>query len=194
MGVTSAGLGEGCDAVRVGGVIGRLALAIADTGRYEESTMKIAEQTARRNELRKRLRAAGLRATPARMAVYDELQAANGPVSHRQLAEALDERGYDPATIYRNLIDLSDAGLVTRNDLGDHVWRFELAGAENAHGPEHPHFVCEKCGSVRCLPEVTVALARALETPRWLFERPVKIQLRGVCETCAATQRVAEGE
>jgi Fur family ferric uptake transcriptional regulator len=83
---------------------------------------------------RARIRAAGLRCTPARLAVMERLAAAAGPRTHAELAADLAAgarhagSGYDKATIYRNLVELTEAGLVSRMELGDHVWRFEIKG------------------------------------------------------------------
>ena len=70
-------------------------------------------------------------------------------MSHAEIAGALEPAGLDRATLYRNLIDLTDAGLLSRTDHGDHVWRFELR--DNAHGQteQHPHFTCIDCGEGR---------------------------------------------
>jgi Fe2+ or Zn2+ uptake regulation protein len=72
------------------------------------------------------IRAAGLRSTSSRVAVLRYLMGAEQPVSHANLVEALADEGFDRATIYRNLMDLTEVALLTRSDLGDHVWRFEL--------------------------------------------------------------------
>jgi Fur family transcriptional regulator, ferric uptake regulator len=137
-----------------------------------------------RDEIRQRIRAAGLRSTAARLAVYDRLQQLDAPASHADIADALSSLGFDRATIYRNLMDLTDAGLAKRSDVGDHVWRFELAGT-NAR-PEHPHFVCEDCGTVSCLREVAVSITHAAGAPRAVSRRRVAVQLRGLCDRCAA--------
>ena len=73
---------------------------------------------------------------------------------------ALADRGFDRATIYRNLTELTEARLVSRVELGDHVWRFEMRRAHAGHGKkdEHPHFVCTTCGEVSCLDGVDVAI------------------------------------
>ena len=103
---------------------------------------------------RRRLRAAGLRCTPARLAVLRHLEAAAAPLTHGDLVDLLRESGFDQSTIYRNLNDLADAGLVRRRELGDHVWRFETARPGESPDDSHAHFLCVDCGSVRCLPEV----------------------------------------
>ena len=68
----------------------------------------------------------GLRCTAARMAVLDHVMTATGPKTHAEVAEALSDRGFDRATIYRNLTELTEAKIISRVELGDHVWRFEL--------------------------------------------------------------------
>ena len=67
------------------------------------------------------VRGAGLRCTAARLAVLEHMLTAPGPKTHAEVSEALDHRGFDRATIYRNLTELTEATLVTRVDLGDHV-------------------------------------------------------------------------
>ena len=91
----------------------------------------------------------------------------------------------DRTTVYRNLVDLTEAGLVQRTDLGDHVWRFELKRGEGA-SIRHPHFTCTDCGTVSCLPEVTLSVKKGKGVPRSLSkQRGVEIQLRGKCDACA---------
>ncbi len=135
-------------------------------------------------DYQERLRAAGLRSTTARVAVLRELEAAKAPLSHAELVDALQDEGYDRVTLYRNLTDLTEAGLVMRADLGDHVWRFELKSDTQAeHGP-HPHFTCTDCGSVACLPAESVHVKPAKGAPKALAARSVDIQLRGRCDRC----------
>ena len=76
-------------------------------------------------EYQDKIRTVGLRSTAPRVAVLRELEAATAPLSHADLVDSLGSQGYDRVTIYRNLTDLTEAGLVMRADLGDHVWRFE---------------------------------------------------------------------
>jgi len=153
------------------------------------------------DSLRRTLRDRGLRSTSARLDVIKALAIATGPLSHAEVYDGLSDRGYDRATVYRNLIDLTEHGLVSRTDHGDHVWRFELYnlaerdqrasadhegdphGAEKhgpKHGPGHPHFICTDCGTVECLDgdDVTVSLKA----------RKVKVEevvVKGTCARCS---------
>jgi Fur family ferric uptake transcriptional regulator len=107
------------------------------------------------------IRQAGLRCTPARVAVMQHLDHVPGPRTHAEVAESLADHGFDRATIYRNLIELTEAKLVNRVELGDHVWRFERkrpSGRSAGRAEDHPHFVCTACGEVSCLDDVNVAI------------------------------------
>jgi Fur family ferric uptake transcriptional regulator len=139
------------------------------------------------DELKTTIRKAGLRSTAPRIAVLRRLSVASTPVSHGELVDALASDGMDRTTIYRNLVDLTEVGLVTRTDLGDHVWRFELKRSKgNGDDARHPHFTCSSCGAVSCLPEVTLKVKPGKGVPKALAKQQVEIQLRGTCDTCAA--------
>ena len=132
----------------------------------------------------KRIRAAGLRATRSRVAVLNALAGATRPVTHSELLDLLDvDIPWDRATLYRNLADLTAAGLLRRLDLGDHVWRFEFPEAAS-HPDVHPHFVCTDCGEVQCLDSVQIAVDAHATVPRSVRRAAVEIQLNGVCDTC----------
>ena len=133
------------------------------------------------DELRDAIRARGLRATPSRIAVLDLLRAEGAPMSHGDVADRLASQAWDRATIYRNLTDLSEAGLARRTDVGDHIWRFEAVTDD--HDGAHPHFVCTECGSVECLPEIELAIRRS-KAPRAVRQRQVEVHVRGLCDAC----------
>jgi len=142
-------------------------------------------------ELQAELRSHGLRSTAPRLAVLAYLQRATSPASHGEIADAVAPQGFDRATVYRNLMDLADKGIVARSDLGDHVWRFELRRKEAAaggHGTDHPHFVCTDCGDIECLPPLAVRVVGAQGAPRALAEKAVEVQVKGLCDDCAPSR------
>lgn len=120
--------------------------------------MKKAKSSSTLIEIQDLIRSAGLRSTAARIAVIKALQQAKQPATHADLAAQLIPQGFDKATVYRNLMDLSEAGMVTRSELGDHVWRFELRRNDQNHDNDHPHFLCLDCGEVSCLSDVHVTI------------------------------------
>jgi Fur family ferric uptake transcriptional regulator len=139
-----------------------------------------------------RLREAGLRCTAARLAVLSHLMEATGPKTHAEVSDSLTDRGFDRATIYRNLTELTEAKIVSRVELGDHVWRFELR-RESGHGPDHPHFLCTTCGEVSCLDDVNVAITpkpvatkskSKPQRPASGIGKVTEVLLKGRCDNC----------
>ena len=137
-------------------------------------------------ELRALIRSTGLRSTGPRVAVLQRLQQATTPMSHAEMAEALEPAGLDRATLYRNLIDLTDAGLLSRTDHGDHVWRFELRDIAHGQIEKHPHFTCIDCGEVECLPDASIEVSAPRHSPRAIKKHHFEVQLTGLCDRCAA--------
>jgi Fur family transcriptional regulator, ferric uptake regulator len=135
------------------------------------------------DELRAAVRASGLRATPSRLAVLELVRGSDAPVSHGDVADRLASQAWDRATIYRNLIDLAEVGLLRRTDVGDHVWRFEARSVGEDHDGSHPHFVCTECGTVECLPEIELTMRRA-KVPRAVRQRQIEVHVRGLCDAC----------
>lgn len=133
-------------------------------------------------DLRDRIREAGLRATSARLAVLRILRQATSPLSHAEIAELLAEQGFDKATIFRNLTDFTECGLVSRSELGDHVWRFEAIDP-NHPDDGHPHFVCTSCGTVSCINDRE--LEKSTRRSAQGVGRVIEVLLRGICRKCS---------
>jgi Fur family ferric uptake transcriptional regulator len=123
-----------------------------------------------------RIRGAGLRCTAARVAVLQHLETAPGPLTHAEVSEALHHLGFDRATIYRNLTELTEAKLAARVEL-----------------------VCTTCGEVSCLDDVQVAITprsaagKSAPGPKRAGRSPAasrrigsvtEILLKGRCEQC----------
>ena len=126
--------------------------------------------------LRDEIREAGLRATASREAVLAALRKAEKPMSHQDVVDVVGEQSWDRATLYRNLIDLAEAGLLRRVSLGT-TWHFE-----QANGDKHAHFVCTECGTVECAPEMQVVSKRG--SPKSVKQGNVDVQLHGLCDNC----------
>lgn len=135
-------------------------------------------------QARDTLRSAGLRSTTSRVAVLQHVAAAGKPVSHADVAERLVPQGFDKSTLYRCLVELSDAGLLARLDAGDHAWRFELKSDEHV-ASEHPHFVCVDCGQVTCLPDVEVKISPAKGSKSSTLGDVTEVYLKGHCKACS---------
>ena len=135
-----------------------------------------------KEETRLRLHESGLRVTAPRMAVLGVLADAEHPLSHTEVLERLGETDWDPATIYRNLVKLRDAGVAAVVSRLEGIDRYALAG-ERDDGHRHPHFLCEDCGRIACLPaEITDSMT--VDGPWAESIKRAMVQLRGECPDC----------
>lgn len=131
---------------------------------------------------RKKIQAAGLRATPGRIATFCVLAKSHMPLTHAEVADALRESGFDKATIFRNLTDMAAAKLLRRSELGDHLWRFEPIHESDQERHAHPHFVCVDCGTVSCAEEIE--LSPKSKSASLALGEVTEILLRGHCNNC----------
>ena len=139
-----------------------------------------------KQEVRELLRDHGLRTTAPRLAVLALLAEADRPLSHSEVLERLGETDWDPATIYRNLVRLREVGIAPVVSRVDGIHRYAMAGAPGS-GHAHPHFVCDDCGRVACLPaELTESMS--MPGPWAASIQKAMVQLRGACPDCLGRQ------
>lgn len=135
---------------------------------------------------RRRLRDAGLRPTSARVAVMELLAKIGTPETHQEISDQLQSLSFDKSTIFRALNDLAAGGLARRMELGDHVWRYELASsAEDGEHPDqsHPHLLCVVCGSITCLTDddIEIKVSKTIG--------PIEdVLLKGHCVSCVGVE------
>ena len=94
--------------------------------------------------IKRSLEGSGLRCTPQRYAVMAFLMGHTGHSTAAEIFAAVNR--LDPrssrATIYNNLRDLVQAGLVREVAVEGRAARFD------AKGSRHHHFICDRCGKV----------------------------------------------
>lgn len=139
-----------------------------------------------KDKARALLKAHDLRATGPRMAVLRALARAGRPLSYTEVVELLGETDWDQATVFRNLVKLRDAGITTVVSRVDGMDRYALVSAEHGTEHRHPHFVCEDCGRIDCLPDEIIGEISLPEPWRAAVADAV-LQMRGVCPTCRAS-------
>ena len=138
-----------------------------------------------RDEVRALLKGQGLRATAPRIAVLVTLHERKAPMTHDEVMGSLPPGAYDKASVWRVLSNLADADILRRMDLGDRVWRYELYDACRSITDNHPHFLCESCGVVSCLPALTVSAENG-QLPETLRDADFHIRIAGRCAACVA--------
>ena len=119
---------------------------------------------------------------PLSIFILCTLADADRPLSYTEVVNCLKDNGYDPATIYRNLIKLKEAGITSIASRVDGVNRYALIAADR-DGHRHPHFICDDCGDISCLPEELTA-SMHLEGPWSTAIKLAQVQLRGECPAC----------
>lgn len=134
------------------------------------------------DQARALLSESALRVTPPRLAVLGVLAAAQRPLSHTEVLRRLGDVRWDPATIYRNLVRLSGAGIAHVVSRADGIDRYVLA-KNHSDDHKHAHFICDSCGQIACLPaELTASMS---VTGPWAASvQQAMIQLRGECPEC----------
>ena len=128
-----------------------------------------------------RLREAGYRNGPARVAVIAVLDAEDCCVSAADVHAALAER-VGLASVYRVLESLSAVGLVRRIDVGDGIARYEPLRESGEH---HHHLVCTECGKVEAFddPDLERAIRRVEARSGYAVEQH-DVVLQGACDIC----------
>ncbi len=134
---------------------------------------------------RQRLHDAGLRATAARLWALRRLEVADRPLSAFEAQDAPGGESFDRVTIYRTLHALVDAGLASRVNAGDRLWRFALRSDDGAGGHAgHPHLLCDDCGAVVCLGDASIRVEGAGAPRQEVRISQPDVYLHGSCGAC----------
>ncbi|MBN1916375.1 MAG: transcriptional repressor [Verrucomicrobia bacterium] len=135
--------------------------------------------------VRRALHAAGLRCTPQRQAVFEELTRLGGHVSADMLAERFRRRrgraALSRATVYRTLALLQQCGLVREVLFTESHSHYEAVTSHE----HHEHMVCTACGRAiefddSDLERVLAKAARAKDFS--LISH--RIEIYGLCDRC----------
>ena len=132
-------------------------------------------------ECKASLRKVGLKSTVTRIAVLQQLWLEDRPMSHSDLVQSLNQVG-DQATVYRTLVSFVDKGLARIASTASGIVRYEIVEEGEEGQTVHPHFVCQDCGIVTCLPISTVITT---VDPTWSERlQQSKLQFVGICAEC----------
>ena len=134
-------------------------------------------------KLRLSLEERGLRCTPQRYAVMAFLSAHAGHPTAAEIFEAVNRA--DPrsskGTVYNNLRDLVQAGLVREVAVEGRAARFDVKGMR------HHHFICDRCGKVEDMEWYDVPKPAAGALGERVL-RECEVIIRGLCAECAPEQ------
>jgi len=130
--------------------------------------------------IKRSLASSGLRSTPQRYAVMAYLMEQPGHPTAAEIFEAVNR--VDPrssrATIYNNLRDLVQAGLVREVATEGRSARFD------AKGLPHHHFICDRCGRIEDVEWYEVPRPAPASLGKRVL-RESELIFRGLCTKCA---------
>ena len=131
--------------------------------------------------IQRSLENSGLRCTPQRHAVMAFLIKHAGHPTAAEIFQAVNR--LDPrssrATIYNNLRDLVQAGLVREVAVEGRAARFD------AKGRQHHHFICDHCGKVEDMDWYDVPRPGSDALGKRVL-RECELIFRGLCTQCAS--------
>jgi len=131
------------------------------------------------------LRSRGSRVTSSRRILLEVLFAADGHMSAEALAEAVHKQAPDVnlSTIYRNLEELEQLGIISHSHLGHGPSSYLLA----SHA--HAHFVCADCGKmIEASDDIFQGLARTAKARLGFSIDPKHFSIFGRCRECSLSR------
>lgn len=123
----------------------------------------------------------GVKPTANRILVLKELLRYSHPVNLADLEFALDPM--DKGSIFRVLQLFSEKEIIHVIEDGSRSLKYEVCHAENHHtaSDQHPHFYCEKCGSLYCLDKIALPEAKL---PDGFKVKSINFMYKGICPKC----------
>jgi Fe2+ or Zn2+ uptake regulation protein len=131
------------------------------------------------------LRSKGGRATASRRILLEVLFSTDGHMSAEELALAVQTQAPDVhlSTIYRNLEELEQLGVISHSHLGHGPSSYLLA----THA--HAHFICANCGTMIEAPEAYFrSLARSAKADLGFTIDPKHFAILGRCAACSESE------
>lgn len=128
------------------------------------------------------LESAGIRPTPNRVIVLNQLIDSECPLGLAELEQAIDT--LDKSSIFRVLNLFLSSHIVHAVEDGRGYTKYELchSGSDHSDDDQHPHFYCRVCQRTICLHDI--------EIPPFSLSDGYKLEsvnfmLKGVCPDCA---------
>ena len=135
------------------------------------------------NQFKENLREDGLKFTPQRLAILEEII---NNESHRECEEiylALKKRGSNVsrATVYRTMDILVKNGFARKMELGDGRSRYE----SKVNSPHHDHLICTSCGNIVefLIQDIENLQEQIAKDYHFKLQRHIH-QLYGICKKC----------
>ncbi|HZA81004.1 MAG TPA: Fur family transcriptional regulator [Actinomycetes bacterium] len=129
------------------------------------------------------LRRQGMRMTPQRLAVVDEIMSTSGYIIPVTMVERVQARvpGVSPSTVYRTLERLEQVGVLAHVHLESGRGYHRLAEEE----AQHAHLTCSRCNADLELPRSSLrSLERLIQRDHGFRPDFTHYAIAGVCADC----------
>lgn len=130
---------------------------------------------------------AQLKQTKARIALVEVLDNEHEPIDAAHLMMLLSEKGVrvDQATVYRILDVFQKKGIITRFELQEGKFRYELSRSN-----EHHHLICEVCSKIEDISDCNItALEEEILQKKGFHVNRHTLEFFGVCSNCFKKKR-----
>jgi Fur family ferric uptake transcriptional regulator len=131
------------------------------------------------------LRSQGMRMTPQRIAIVDEIMSSSGYLTPLRVIQRVQARvpGVSAATVYRTLERLEEVGVLAHVHLESGVGYHQVAETQ------HAHLICSECGTEQEIPnQVLQRLERSLERAQGFRPDFSHHPISGLCADCATAR------
>ncbi len=135
------------------------------------------------NDFKDVMRKEGLKITPQRIAVLEEIMEGEGHLESEDIYMAIKVRNthVSRATVYRTLDILVQHGFARKLNLGDGRARYE----RKIDSPHHDHMICNDCGKIIEFVNDEIEKIQEEITKQQQFKLQQHIhQLFGICKEC----------
>tara|TARA_Y100000590_G_scaffold449675_1_gene588204 strand:+ start:238 stop:669 length:432 start_codon:yes stop_codon:yes gene_type:complete len=135
------------------------------------------------NQFKEALKQEGLKLTPQRRAVLEEIVQNNKHRECEEIYRAINkkQKNVSLATVYRTLNVLVENNFARKMDLGDGRYVFE----SKVDSPHHDHMICVSCGDIIefISEEIELIQARIAKKHKFIMQKHLH-QLFGICKKC----------
>lgn len=128
------------------------------------------------------LRAADLKATPARIGILSALEKTKRPLDVASLLDYLKTHRIkaDKVTVFRIMNSLTKKGLAVPVQLNEGKLRYEHISKANHH-----HFICESCGAIEDIADCNIeAIEKTIRRKKGLRVLRHSLEFFGLCPKC----------
>jgi len=122
-----------------------------------------------------------VRKTPARSAITEFLSESNSPVDVLQIINFLRSKSLNTnkVTVYRIIEYFYKEGIVSRLDLQEGKFRYELRRSD------HHHLICESCGKIDAVSDTVIPeMEKEIQKKQNFLVKRHSLEFFGLCKNC----------